>query len=147
MRIGASQGGFDKIKPMSQIPIVEYLSLGDQPYLVANECKSCGARFFDRRNACGKCGAREFQAAKVDSRGRLVAFSIVHRAAPSIQVPYVSGIVETDDSTTVRSNIIGVEADPEHIQLGMRVELDTYVIDKDDKGTECVAFGYTPEKA
>ncbi len=129
---------------MAQIPIVDYLSLEDTPHLLANECKNCKARFFDRRNACGKCGKGEFEKAKVDSRGKLVGFSIVHRAAPSIQVPYVSAIVETDDNTIVRSNVIGVEPDPEHIQLGMRLELDTYIAGKDDKGTECVSFGYKP---
>ncbi len=129
---------------MSQIPIVEYLSLDDPPHLVANECKNCKARFFDRRNACGNCGTTEFQKAKVSSTGKLVAFSIVHRAAPTIPVPYISGLVETDDNTTVRSNIIGVEPSPEHIELGMALELETYELEKDDKGTACIAFGYKP---
>ena len=31
-----------------QIPLVNYLVLGDKPHLVANECASCGARYFDR---------------------------------------------------------------------------------------------------
>ena len=35
----------------NQIPLVEYLELGDQPHLKALECTSCGARYFDRRNA------------------------------------------------------------------------------------------------
>ena len=43
-----------------QIPLVDYLVLGDQPHLVAQECDHCGARFFDRRNACASCGRREF---------------------------------------------------------------------------------------
>ena len=34
-----------------QIPLVDYLVLGDRPHLVANQCTACGARFFDRRNA------------------------------------------------------------------------------------------------
>ena len=40
---------------MTQVPMVDYLVLGDQPHLVANECEACGARFFDRRNACAAC--------------------------------------------------------------------------------------------
>ena len=43
-----------------QIPLVDYLVLGDEPHLVANECTACGARFFDRRNACAACGGTEF---------------------------------------------------------------------------------------
>ena len=43
-----------------QIPFVDYLVLGDDPHLVANECTACGARFFDRRNACASCSGTEF---------------------------------------------------------------------------------------
>src|SRR6202011_5455651 len=35
--------------PMAkQIPLVDYLELGDDPHLRANQCIACGARFFDR---------------------------------------------------------------------------------------------------
>ena len=34
-----------------RLPIVDYLKLGDDPHLLANECTTCGARYFDRRNA------------------------------------------------------------------------------------------------
>ena len=36
-------------------------------------------------------------------------FSIVHRAAPSVPVPFVSAIVKTDDGTSVRSNVVGLD--------------------------------------
>ena len=72
----------------------------------------------------------------------LKAFSIVHRAAPTVEVPFVSAIVETDDGTTVRSNVVGLD-DPAEAKLGMALELTTYVCGTDDDGTECVAFGYT----
>jgi uncharacterized protein len=42
----------------AQVPFVGYLKLGSDPHLVANECRSCGALFFDRRNACAHCGGR-----------------------------------------------------------------------------------------
>ena len=38
-----------------QVPLVDYLVLGDSPHLVASECVACGARYFDRRNACASC--------------------------------------------------------------------------------------------
>lgn len=127
-----------------QIPIVEYLKLADPPHLIAQQCESCDARFFDRRNACAKCGGRSFKEVAVASEGVLEAFSIVHRAAPTIPVPYVSAIVKTDDGTSVRSNIINTAADPEHVTLGMRVALATYEVAEDDRGTKCIAFGYEP---
>ncbi|MBS1265043.1 MAG: hypothetical protein MAG471_00871 [Acidimicrobiaceae bacterium] len=127
-----------------QVPIVDYLRIGVRPYLRASECESCGARYFDRRNACARCGRVEFNNARVSNRGVLRSFSIVHRAAPGIPVPYVSALVETEDGTTVRSNIVDCPPDPEHVKLGMKVRLATYVAGTDDAGTECVAFGYRP---
>jgi uncharacterized OB-fold protein len=131
-------------KATPQVPLVDYLRLGDRPYLSANECKNCGARFFDRRNACASCGTREFKKARVRNGAKLKAFTIVHRAAPGIPAPYVSAIVETDDGTTVRSNVVNCEATPEAVNLGMKLKLTTYPIGKDDEGTEAVAFGYEP---
>ncbi len=129
----------------AQIPLVEYLELGDSPHLVANECTSCGARYFDRRNGCAKCGTIELAPAVVANEGRVTAFTVVRRAMPGVPVPYVSSIVETDDGTTVRANLVGI--DPEAVDfatLGTRVRLTTFPVGTDDEGTEAVAFGYTP---
>ena len=54
---------------MTQIPLVDYLVLGDKPHLTANECTSCGARFFDRRNACAACFAEEFKTVAIQNEG------------------------------------------------------------------------------
>lgn len=127
-----------------QVPLVDYLQIGARPYLKAKECTSCGARFFDRRIACGSCGAQEFKNARVRNQGVVTSFTIVHRAAPGIPAPYVSAIIETDDGTNVRSNVVNCEPDPEQVKLGMRVKFTTYSIGTDDEGTEAIAFGYEP---
>ncbi len=128
----------------ARVPLVDYLRLEPEPHLVASECRGCGARFFDRRNACARCGANDFRSVRVDGSGELRAFSIVHRAAPQIPVPFVSAIVKTDDGTSVRSNVVNCDATPEAITLGMKVRLTAYPIGTDDEGTEAVAFGYEP---
>ena len=128
----------------AQVPLVEYLHLEPEPHLVAYECRNCGARFFDRRNACASCGRTDFASAAVDGAGALRSFSIVHRAAPGIPVPFVSAIVRTDDGTWVRSNVVNCAPTPEAVKLGMKVRLTTYPIGTDDDGTEAVAFGYEP---
>ena len=64
-----------------------------------------------------------------------------HRAAPGIPVPYVSAIVKTDDGTSVRANLVGLEA-PLTAELGMRLRFPTFSCGTDDNGTDCVAFGY-----
>ena len=68
---------------------------------------------------------------------------ILARAAPGVQVPFVSGVVDCD-GTSVRTNIINVEPDPEHVHTGMKVKLATYSLGTDDNGTEAIGFGYEP---
>ena len=126
-----------------QVPLVDYLVLGDHPHLVANECTSCGARYFDRRNACASCEGTEFTKAEVSTTGEVRAFTIVAFAAPGIPVPFVAAVVDCE-GTSVRANLMNVPADPEHVTLGMKVRLATEVIGTDDNGTEAVGFGFEP---
>ena len=126
-----------------QIPLVDYLQLGEDPHLVANECTSCGARFFDRRNACAACEATAFTKVAVPTSGEVRAYTIVSFAAPGIPVPYVAAVVDCD-GTSVKANLINVTPDPEHVTLGMKVRLATEVIGTDDNGTEAVGFGFEP---
>lgn len=126
-----------------QVPMVSYLVLGDHPHLVASECTSCGARFFDRRNACASCSGTEFKSFDVSPEGELRTFTIVSYAAPGIPVPFVAGVVDCD-GTSVRGNVINTPADAEHVRTGMKVRLATYVVGTDDEGTEAIGFGFEP---
>jgi uncharacterized OB-fold protein len=128
---------------MSQIPLVDYLVLGDEPHLTARECTSCGARFFDRRNGCAGCSGREFVTVDVPREGEVRAFTIVSFASPGVKVPFVSSIVDCG-GTSVRANIINCDPTPEAVTLGMRVRLATYSLGTDSKGTEAVGFGFEP---
>ena len=125
------------------IPLVDYLVLGDDPHLEANECARCAARFFDRRNACASCGGTEFRRVPVAREGEVRSFTIVSLAAPSIPVPFVAAVVDCD-GTSVRGNLVNVEPDPEHVSLGMKVRLATFPIGADAAGTEAIGFGFEP---
>ena len=93
-----------------QVPIVDYLVIDDgAPYLNANACEECGALYFDRRNACAKCGKTAFGKKKLADRGKVASYTIVHRAAPNIKVPYVSAIVHLDGGGDVKTSIVNVE--------------------------------------
>jgi uncharacterized OB-fold protein len=127
----------------SQIPLVDYLVLGDRPHLVAHECTSCGARYFDRRNACANCSGLSFAPAEIPTEGEVNAFTIVSMAAPGIPVPFVAAIIDCK-GTSVSANVINTPADPEHVKVGMQVKLATYVIGADSEGTEAIGFGFEP---
>ncbi len=127
----------------TQIPLVDYLVLGDQPHLQANECTSCGARFFDRRNACASCFGTEFRKVPIPTEGELRSFTIVSLAAPGIPVPFVAGVIDCG-GTSVRGNVINVPPDPDHVHLGMKLRLATYSLGTDDQGVEAIGFGFEP---
>lgn len=127
----------------AQVPLVDYLVLGDHPHLVANQCTGCGARFFDRRNACAGCFGTEFTKVAIATEGEVRSFTIVTFAAPGVPVPFVAAVVDCG-GTSVRANIINTEPDPQHVKLGMKVRLATYSLGADDNGTEAIGFGFEP---
>jgi uncharacterized OB-fold protein len=100
--------------------------------------------FFDRRNACASCGRRDFKTRRLGNDGVLRAFTIVHRASPGVQVPYVSGIVDLDGGGVVKAKVVGVDPEPSDLRLGMKVKLTTFRIGTDSEGTQAIAFGYQP---
>ena len=137
--------GHDRVMS-GQIPLVDYLILGDHPHLVARECTSCGARFFDRRNACASCFGTDFTQVEIPTEGEVKAFTIVSMAAPGIPTPFVASVVDCG-GTSVRGNVINTAPDPEHVTLGMKVRLATYPVGTDDEGTEAIGFGFEPLEA
>ena len=129
----------------SPVPIVDYLVLDGAPRLEANECRGCGARYFDRRNACANpdCEGGEFRRVALSTTGEVRAFTIVSHAAPGIPVPFVAAVVDCD-GTSVRANVINIAPDPAKVALGMKVRLATYPLGTDSAGTEAVGFGFEP---
>jgi uncharacterized protein len=127
----------------AQVPLVDYLVLTPEPHLTAHECTQCGARFFDRRNACASCENDQFKQVDIATSGEVKAFTIVSMAAPGVPVPFVAAVVDCE-GTSVRGNLIDVEPDDKHVQLGMKVALATTSVGVDSEGTEAVGFGFRP---
>lgn len=122
-----------------QIPVVDYLMLGDRPHLTSRSCTNCGALYFDRRNACAKCFATEFDTVALANEGTVRTFTFVYRT----KRPFASVVVDLDGGGVVKANLLDVDA-PERVRPRMPVVFDTFVADTDDEGTEAVAFGYRP---
>ena len=79
----------------------------------------------------------------IPTQGVLRSFTIVAFAAPGIEVPFVSAIVDCG-GTSVRTNLVNVEASPDHVKLGMPVRLTTFSIGQDDEGVDAINFGFEP---
>lgn len=131
---------------VKEIPLVDYLVLGDEPHLAANECAACGALYFDRRNGCGRCGGAEFARRPLARTGTVRTFTIIHRAAPKVTTPFVSALVDLDGGGVVKCNLVDVEPDGGAIPVNMPVELTTFPVGQDDEGTTAVAFGFRPRR-
>lgn len=127
----------------TRVPIVGYLVLDPEPHLVAQECSSCGARFFDRRIACAACSATAFTSVPLDTTGVLRTFTIVGAAPAGISGPYVAAIVDCS-GTDVRTNIVNVEPDPHQVRLGMKVRLCTPSLGVDSDGCEAIGYAFEP---
>ncbi|XOV84266.1 MAG: Zn-ribbon domain-containing OB-fold protein [bacterium] len=132
------------------LPVVPFLKIpeGGDPYLEGHKCGHCGATFLGERSVCSKCGARDqMQTVKLPNSGKLYSYSIVHRSFPGIEVPYISAIVDLDDGTAIKGNLIGVEPDPANIAFDMPVEVvfDDALGRKDRDGNAYMAYFFQPK--
>lgn len=136
-------------KPLPAVPYIK-IPDGADPYLEAQKCGSCGSTFLGERDVCSKCGARDqMSAIKLPNSGKLYSFSIVHRSFPGIEVPYISAIVDLDDGTAIKGNLINVEPDPEKIEFDMPVEgiFADALGRKDKEGNSYLSYFFQPKQS
>ena len=79
--------------------------------------------------------------------GKLYSYSIVHRSFPGIEVPYVSAIVDLEDGTAIKGNLINIDPDPEKIEFDMPVEVvfDDALGRKDSDGNSYLSYFFQPK--
>jgi len=131
------------------LPVVDFLKIPDSgdPYLEGHKCKACGSIFLGARSVCSKCGARDqLEAVRLADEGELYVYSIVHRSFPGVQVPYVSAIVDLKGGGTVKGNLIGIDADPAKIAMGMPVKVvfQDALGRKDRDGNSYLSYFFQP---
>ncbi len=134
-------------QPLPVVPFLKIPEDGD-PYLEAHKCGSCGATFLGERTICSKCGTRDqMSPVTLPNSGKLYSYSIVYRSFPGVDVPYISAIVDLDDGTAIKGNLIGVEPDPANIEFDMPV--DVIFADalgrKDSDGRDYLAYFFQPK--
>lgn len=131
------------------LPVVSWLKLPEkgEPYLEGHKCQECGAIFLGERNVCSKCFTRNrLEPVRLSSKGTLYAYSIVHRSFPGIETPYVSAIVDLEGGGTVKGNLIGIDPDPDKIEMGMPVEVvfKDALGRKDQEGNSYISYFFQP---
>jgi uncharacterized protein len=90
------------------------------------KCLDCGDAYFYPRDICPKCHSRKTDWIRASGRGTVFTFAIVHRAPhPGFgpDAPYITAIIELEEGPKIPSNLVGIEADPEMIAIGMPVQV------------------------
>ena len=132
------------------LPAVSYLKIPDNgdPYLEGLQCGACKTTFLGVRQVCSKCGARDQMTPKrLPNSGKLYSYSIVHRSFPGVAVPYISAIVDLDDGTALKGNLINVDPDPQAIAFDMPVEVvyADALGRKDREGNSYISYFFQPK--
>ena len=122
MTSGAYQGPLPVKQPESDF----YWEKAQAHELWLRRCNACGQSYFYPRDFCPNCGSRDVSWARASGKGTLHTFAIVHRApVPAFRdhVPFVVAMVDLEEGARIPTNLVGVEPDPEHIEVGMAVEV------------------------
>ncbi|HCD28483.1 MAG TPA: hypothetical protein DER02_13245 [Gammaproteobacteria bacterium] len=132
------------------LPAVPFLKLpeGGDPYLEGHKCSNCGATYLGERSVCSKCGTRDqMETVTLPNAGKLYSYSIVYRSFPGIEVPYISAIVDLDDGTAIKGNLINIEPDPENLEFDMPVEVvfADALGRKDQEGNSYISYFFQPK--
>jgi acetyl-CoA acetyltransferase/uncharacterized OB-fold protein len=87
-------------------------------------CRSCGWRVHPPRPVCPRCLGRELAWEPVSGRATLVSFTVNHqRWMPTLDVPYVIGLVELVEQPGLRLTTNVVDVAPDAVRIGMALRV------------------------
>jgi uncharacterized protein len=94
--------------------------------LRVQQCSNCGRYYFYPRPFCRYCQSADVVWRTVSGGGRLISYVINYRPLPPADPaePQVIALVELDQGPRMLTNIVGVPADPEHLPLDGRVQVE-----------------------
>lgn len=90
-------------------------------------CTPHGHAYFYPRTSCPTCGTEDVEWVVASGRAQLHSYVISHRPAPGFSPPYVIAVVELEEGPRMMTNLVGVEPDPDDLELDMDlvVEFET----------------------
>ncbi len=122
------------------------LAPGDQPYLLANKCQTCGKIFFPKVAVCTECLKTDsLEGIKLSSRGKLYTYTIVRVPTPGFKVPYAFGYIDLPEGLRVVSQIRAAEPLENNLQLGMDMELSVGQV-REEAGKPIIGYLFHPAK-
>ena len=82
---------------MGSAPFIR-LDADERPYLEGVRCGACREVLaIEPRRACPRCAAiGKLEPVRLAERGRLYAYTVVHRSFPGVKVPFVAAVVDLE---------------------------------------------------
>jgi uncharacterized OB-fold protein len=131
---------------VSAMPDVLRVADGETGVLLATRCAACGALALGLRRHCPNCTSSRVTALECSTRGTLVNYTVVHRAAASWKgrVPYALGVVGLPEGIEVTAEIVGCPF--EGLALGMAMRMALEVVGHTAAGGPMMLHKWTPER-
>lgn len=121
-----TQSTYNKPVPMVTPENERYWQGCKQHELWMRYCNQCQKPYYYPRDVCPMCGSRDVDWKQMSGKGKIHTYAIVQRAPhPGFRndVPYVTAIVELDEGPRMMTNVVQVQADPDHVKVGMPVQV------------------------
>jgi uncharacterized OB-fold protein len=117
--------------PQKPLPVADpvtapYWQSAKEHALQIQRCNACGQHLFYPRGICPHCFSTDLAWQPVSGKGTVYGFTIVYRhpnPAFAADIPYVVATIELDEGVRLLSNLVGVEASPDAVKVGMPVEV------------------------
>ena len=139
---------------MAQVPVEEgvFTWPSDEPRLIGSRCTDCGNVMFPTQGGCPKCSGSSTEPHELTRRGTLWTWTIQgyppksppYRGDddPKTFEPFGVGYVELPGECKVETRL--TVNDPEHIRIGMEMELVLVPLYTNDDGDEVMTFAFAP---
>lgn len=88
-------------------------------------CTGCGQAYFYPRPVCPSCGSARVEWFTASGRATLYSYVINHRPAPGFENegPYAIAVVQLAEGPRMMTNLTGVPATPQDLELDMELEV------------------------
>lgn len=115
----------------------------DPPRLLGSHCPACGTTAFPSRTFCPRCRAGDgLVETELGVEGRVHSFTVVRKAPPGVEVPYVLAQVDLPaDDVRLMARVVGVA--PEEVVLDMPVTLELAPFGTAEDGTVLLGHRFT----
>lgn len=139
----------------TQVPVAEGLWViadDGRPRLVGSRCDDCGTTTFPTVGGCARCTGANLSAVELPTTGTLWSWTIqgflpknppyAGTETPLTFVPYGVGYVELPGACIVETRL--TENRPEHLVIGMPMELVVIPFTTDTEGRELLTYAFAP---